>query len=260
MPSSRRRPSPASKDGIFMVALEKWGTQQTTLLLIVSLATLLLPDLPANAAVIQDLRLGSNAGYVRMVLEFDRPLTPTPSFSIDGNRLQVDLIGIEKDLSELNPEEFGDDIVSINVYTVSAARRIKTIFSFAPTHVKTFFLTEPDRFIIDAFRPVPSSTANQSNETGPQRPSMDKNRALTPPSGKPQVLAPPAAGLAARMDDALMDTNGSVTISSHTADESKADRLRQQRIQRLLILALIVTTSIIAVLLFLLIWIDKGGK
>ena len=243
-----------------MIASEKWFVRQAPLLLLVFLIVLLRPMLPANAAVIKDLRLGSKEGYVRVVLEFDRPLTPTPSFSIDGNRLQVDLLGIENDMPILHPDAFGDDIVSIYVYTVSAAKRIKVIFSFAPAHVKTFFLTEPDRFIIDVFRPVTSSAVNLPNETGRQRQVMGEDNTKVAPPPDTQALAAPAAGPATRMDEAPMEVNGSVAISQHTADESKRNRLHQRRIQQVLIAALIVTTSIIAVLLFLLIWIDRDRK
>ena len=260
MPSSRRRPSPASKDGILMIASEKWFVRQAPLLLFVALIMLLRPMLPAHAAVIKDLRLGSKESYARMVLEFDRPLTPAPSFSIDGNRLQVDLLGIENDMPTLHPDTFGDDIVSIYVYTVSAARRIKVIFSFAPAHVKTFFLTEPDRFIIDAFRPVPTSAADPPNDTGLERQVMGEDSPKVAPPPDTQALAAPAAGSATRKDEAPVEVNGSVTIRPHTADESKQNRLHQRRIQHVLIAALIVTTSIIAVLLILLIWIDRGRK
>lgn len=65
---------------------------KATPLLIVFLATLLAPVMRAEATVIRDLRIGDNNEYVRMVLEFDRPLNPSPSFSIYRNTLQITLI------------------------------------------------------------------------------------------------------------------------------------------------------------------------
>lgn len=236
-----------------MTEINKWVSLKATSLLIVSLAMLLPPNLRAETTVIQDLRIGSNEGYVRMVLEIDRPLTPPPSFSINRNILQITLTGIIDGLSAPRPGEYRNDIVSLDVSKESEASRINVVFSFDPTDVKTFSLADPHRFIIDAYRPASSAAANLPAETTRQIPSIEENASLPESTSPPQKPAP--AGMPAFSDEASMKAYGSDSSNSHSADD-----LNRNRYQQRLIAALIVVTSIIAVLLIYLIWIDSGQK
>lgn len=236
-----------------MTEFKKWVALKATTLLIVSLAMLLQLVLQAEATVIKDLRVGSNEGHVRIVLEFDRPLTPPPSFSINRNTLKVTLTGISNDLSAPHPEEYRGDIVSLDVSKESEKRRIDVVFSFDPVDVNTFSLSDPHRFIIDAFRPVSSAAADLPVEIERQIPSIEEKTALPEPTSEPEKSTP--AEISPSITEASKDAHGPASSNNHSADD-----LNRNRFQQRLIAALIVVTSIMVVLLVFLIWIDSGRK
>jgi hypothetical protein len=133
--------------------------------------------LPAEATVVTNLRLGNNNGYVRMVLEFDRPLIPPPSLSLLRDTIQVTLAGI---LNEVSPsrigEEYSDGIVSIDISKMDGRQRVLTLsFLSSRRTSKPSRLTGPHRFIVDAYRPAPLGRSRepscQRNKTG--YPSID---------------------------------------------------------------------------------------
>ena len=222
-------------------------------LLMVFLAMLHASTLWAEATVIKDLRFGNNKGYVRIVLEFDRPLNQPPSVSIDHNTLQVALTGVINNLSDRKAGEYHSDIVTLDVFHRSDATRIDAVFSFVPADVKTFSLTGPHRFIIDAYRPLSPATALPPVEKRRHIASIEETVSLTEHSSE-QDKPRPAEG-SPSIDEASIKAHGSASPRSGNTDD-----LRRYRFQQRLIAALIVVTSIIAVLLFLLIWLGNSRK
>ena len=226
---------------------------KATPLLIVFLATLLAPVMRAEATVIRGLRIGDNNEYVRMVLEFDRPLNPSPSFSIYRNTLQIILTGITNELPDREPGEGHAEIISLEVSQSSDAARIHAVFSFDPTDVKTFSLTGPPRFIIDAYRPLNPAAARPPGEASRQVASIEETVSLTEPTSEPENRRPDPGSTAIR--EASIKPNGAASPVSDIADD-----LHRKRFQQRLIAALIVVTSIIVVLLLLLIYMGTGRK
>lgn len=225
-----------------MTEFNRWVTLKAAPLLIASLVMVLPSILWAEAAVIKDLRIGSDNGYVRMVLEIDRPLTSPPSLSLNGNILRVTLTGIINDLSAPHPGEYHGDIVSLDVSNASQTKQIAVVFAFDPADVKIFALIDPHRYIIDAYRPVSSAAANLAVQAVPQIPAIEKNPPLP-------------TGASLNGDKASLDTDG-----SNSSNKPSTDDLNRNRFQQQLIAALIVVTSIIIILLFLLICMGNGPK
>jgi len=236
-----------------MAKFKKGVALKATPLMIVFLAMLLASALRVEAAVVKDLRFGDNEAYVRMVLEFDQPLNPPPSFSIHGNTLQVALTGIINNLSDLQIGEYHDDIISLDVSQTSDVTRIDAVFSFDPADVKTFSLTGPHRFIIDAYLPLSPNTTNPPVEKLPYIASIEDTVSLPAPSGESEKPLP--AGESRSMDEASIKAHGSASPVSGIDDD-----LRRNRFQQRLIAALIMVTSIIAVLLFFLIRMGNSRK
>ena len=83
-----------------------------------------------QATVMADLRLGKNPGFVRLVMEFDQPPAPSPSFSVDGNRLQIDLKNIAG--TPAVPEII-DGIARLDVSRKADEARAEVVFAFTPT-------------------------------------------------------------------------------------------------------------------------------
>ena len=223
---------------------------KATALLIVFPAILLAPVLRAEATAIRDLRIGDNDEYVRMVLEFDRPLDPSASFSIHGNTLQVTLTGITTALPDRETGEYHADIIRLAVSQTSDATRIDAVFSFDPTDVKTFSLTGPPRFIIDAYRPLSPAAAKPPDKASRQRGWIEATVSSPEPAGEPENPQPDPGWTA--MDEASINPDAATSPVSGMADDLGRNRFQQQ-----LIAALIVVTSIIAVLLIFL--IDMGA-
>lgn len=229
-----------------MTELSKRVALKATPLLTVFLGMLLVSILQAEAAVIRDLRFGDNKDYMRMVMEFDRPLNPAPSFSVHRNTLQVTLAGITSNLPERQSGEYHADIINLEVSQMSDATRIDAAFSFDPADVKTFTLTDPHRFIIDAYRPISSAAARLPVEESRHMALIEEAVFLPEPYREPEKPLP--TGGSASIDEAPVRTGGS-------AEDSGRNRFQQQ-----LIAALIVVTSIIVVLLIFLIWMNGGRK
>jgi hypothetical protein len=236
-----------------MTEFDKGVALKATPLLMVFLAMLLASTLRAEATVIKDLRFGDNKGYVRMVLEFDRPLNAPPSVSINRNALQVALTGVINNLSGRKAGEYHSDLVSLDVFQRSDGTRIDAVFSFSPADVKTFSLTGPHRFIIDAYRSLSPATALPPVDEGRHIASIEETVSSTEPSSEHEKPRP------AGESPPIVETS----IKAHRSASSRsvnADDLHRNRFQQRLIAALIVVTSIIAVLLFLLIWMDNRRK
>jgi hypothetical protein len=236
-----------------MTEFKNGAALQATPLLIMFLAMLLAPALRAEATIIKDLRIGDNKGYVRMVLEFDRPLIRPPSFSINRNTLQVVLTGVTNNLPALQTGKHVDEIVSFEVSKTSDTTRINARFSFVPADVKTFPLTGPHRFIIDAYRPLSPVAAElpvgKSRQIGlieetvsSPEPYSEPEKALSDEETRP-------------IDAASIKADESASSHGGNADDSRRNRFQQR-----LIAALIVITSIIVVLLFFLIWMGNSRK
>ena len=236
-----------------MTEFNKGVALKATPLLIMFLAMLLAPALRSEAAVIKDLRFGDNKAYVRMVLEFDQPLIPPPSFSINRDALQVVLTGIINDLPALQPGEYLGNIVSFEVSKTSDATRIEAVFSFVPAEVKTFSLTGPHRFIIDAYRPLSPDATGEPVEKARQIGLMEESLPLPEPYSEPERPISDVASPA--VDEASIKAYApSSPHNSHAGDA------RRNRFQQRLIAALIVVTSIIVVLLFFLLWTGNRRK
>ena len=236
-----------------MAKCRKGVALKATPLLIVFLAMLLAPALRAEATVIRDLRFGDNQEYVRMVLEFDRPLSPPPSFSIHRNTLQVTLTGITTDLPDRETGGYHADLISLEVSQTSDATRIDAVFSFDPADVKAFSLTGPPRFIIDAYRPLSPAAAKPPGEESRQKALIEETVSLPEPTNAPEKPLP--EGGSAAIEEVSIKPNGAASPGSGVADD-----LRRNRFQQRLIAAQIVVTSIIVVLLIFLIWMGAGRK
>ncbi|WP_372677646.1 hypothetical protein [Desulfosarcina sp.] len=229
------------------------GALKATPLLIVLLAMLLSPILRAEATIIRDLRFGDNNGYVRMVLEFDRPLNPSPSFSIHRNTLQVTMTGITAELPDRDTGEYHADIISLEVSQTSDDTRVHAVFSFDPADVKTFWLTGPPRFIIDAYRPLSPAAAQPPGEASRQMEMIEETVTLPDPTSEPATPQPDSGSTA--IDEASTEPNGAAIPVSGIADDFHRNRFQQR-----LIAALIVVTSIIVLLLIFLLYMGAGRK
>ena len=73
-----------------------------------------------------------------MVLEFDRPFTPTPSVSIDGNALQVTLTGVSNNQIDTQIGEDNTDIIRLDVSQKSDTIQVETVTDLViATHTDT---------------------------------------------------------------------------------------------------------------------------
>ncbi|BBO72505.1 hypothetical protein DSCA_64350 [Desulfosarcina alkanivorans] len=212
---------------------------------------LLAPILSAEATVVKNLRFGDNKGYVRMVLEVDRALAQPPSVSINGSTIQVAMTGVLNHLPAPPTEASRDGIVSLDVTHVSDVMRIDAAFPFAPADIRTFSLTGPHRFIIDAYRPSPSADEDRPIDNKPQTTALESGSPIPKWNPVPDQSTPFGGTVA----EASMHSYGSLPSLSADAAEKGRNRFQQQ-----LIAALIGVTSIIVVLLFFLIWMGSGRK
>jgi hypothetical protein len=219
--------------------------------LIVFLAMLLGPPLWAGAAVIRDLRVGDNKEYVRMVLEFDRPLIPPPSFSIHGDTLQISLAGIINNLPDLQTGEYDGDIVHLDVSKTVDAMRIDAVYSFTPADVKAFALTGPHRFIIDAYRHPAPAAAGPPLEKSRHLGLIEETVSLPGPHSEPEKPLPAEAS-------SFLNKTSTQTDGSPSSPIGSTDHLSRKRFQQRLVAALIAVTAIIVVLLLLLIWTGRS--
>ena len=119
-------------------------------------------------------------------------------------------------------------------------------FTFAPADIKTFILTGPHRFIIDAYRPLPAETLLPPTEEHIRTPAMKQNQTEARSTSESAVAA-----------IAPKYTQADPESYTHPGTESAGARIeRQNRFRQRLVAALIVVTSIIAMLLFFLIRTD----
>jgi hypothetical protein len=234
-----------------MTEFKNWLMLKATPRLMASFAMLLALILHAEATVVKDLRIGDNKSYLRMVLELDRPLTRPPSVSIDRNTVEISLTGVLNNLSAPRTGEYRDGIASLDVSNVSDAIRVSVVFSFAPADVKTFSLTAPHRFIIDAYRPPPSATPLPPIEHVRQISPLEDNGSGQEPYSEP--VEADAFGGSGSVSEASIKPHGTVSVAPVHVAEINRNRFQQQ-----LIAALIGVTSIIVVLLFFLIWMGSG--
>ena len=234
-----------------MTEFKNGAALQATLILF--LATLLAPDLRAEATIIKNLRVGDNKAYVRMVLELDRPLIPPPSFSINRDTLQIFLTEIANDPPAHQNGEHLTNIVSVEVSRTSDAMRIDARFTFVPADVKTFSLTGPHRFIIDAYRPLSPAATGMPVEKERQIGSIEES--MFSPGPYSETEKPISDGESPVVDEAYIKAYGSASPPPGNAGDSRRNRFQQQ-----LIAALIGVTSIIVVLLFFLLWMGSRRK
>lgn len=126
-------------------------TGQSILFAAIALTTI--QGVPVEAAVVRDLRIGDQKGYVRFVVESDRAISPTPLVNHQENRLHISLEGVINTIPRPKPDAFTADIQDLDIVRQSDAPAINVVFAFLPARVQTFALTGPHRFIIDVFRP-----------------------------------------------------------------------------------------------------------
>ncbi len=213
----------------------------------------LMPLVQADATVIRDVRIGSNDGYVRVVLEFDRPLTASPNLSIERNHLNATIDGITNTPRLQSVETQTDGIVRLNMSGQSATVHIKAIYEFIPADIKSFALTGPHRFIIDAYRPPPSQADSQSVESQPSARLPQPHGNVPEPYAKTEK--PTSAALSTTIVKASLNAYDKLASS-----RPRVADIQRSRFQQRLIAALIVVTTIIIVLLFFLIRIGSGKE
>jgi len=224
-----------------MIEFKQWVALKATPLLIVPWATLVVLLSTAQATVVKDLRTGENQGFVRLVLEFDRPLNPHPVFSVDRNSLKVTLAGIDN--LPVTPVAI-DGITRLDVFRRSDGTGIEAVFAFVPADIKTFSLTGPHRFIIDAYRPLPAETRPSAAEEKIRTPAIKQNQ-TRPHRKSGKTVSAVGPRFAAQSDP---EPYSHPVISSSGSDTESKNRFQQR-----LVAALIVVTSIIAILLLFLI-------
>jgi len=226
-----------------MIELKKRVALKSTPLLIAFLVMLFGPLSTVRATVIADLRIGKNPGFVRLVMEFDRPPASPPSFSVEGNRMRINLKDI---VNSPSTPKMNGEISRIDVSRKGNEVRIEAIFAFTPADIKTFALTGPYRFIVDAYRPLPAS-ADLSPATGNEGEPAEQSKNTIPEPyrvpEKPLVSLTSESG--PNPSTASRDAKAEVDPGAPYGND--------KRFQQRLVAALIAVTSIIVVLLFFLI-------
>lgn len=224
-----------------MTESKQWAVRKTILLTFVLAVLMASGTASVQATVIRDLRIGSQRGYVRMVLESDSPISPPPAVYFQRNRLRVTLGGILNDIPAPRPETLNDDIDDLEISATAGDPSIAVVFAFEPANIQTFSLTGPHRFIVDAYRPVDA-------------PVESRQPALTAAAEQPEApesySAPSAQGDPTAAPSPLYDP-------PEHPDRGDPPGNRYA-FQQQLIAVLIMITSIIAIMLLLLIWL--GGR
>ena len=162
-----------------------------------ALLILLVSTAPLQAAAIRDLRIGSDTEYVRLVLEFDQAVMPAPAYTIAGSRLQITLADIANALPD-GPAVEHPGIRRLDVLLQGGATVIDAVFAFPPADVKAFTLTDPHRFIVDAYRPAPLS-AGAGRVEGPAADGAELDAAGPVPGGRALPDASTGHGVLERM-------------------------------------------------------------
>lgn len=227
-----------------MIEIKKRVALKATPMLIAFLVMLFVPLSTVRATVIADLRIGKKPGFMRLVMEFDgRPSSP-PSFSVERNRLRIDLQGIANTPSA---PKMIDGISRLDVSRKGNEARIEAIFAFTPADIKTFSLTGPHRFIVDAYRPLPTSADLSAAKGIESEPAEQPEKTAQEPYGVPEKSL---VSLTSESATASRDIKAEADPGARYADN--------KRFQQRLVAALIAVTSIIVVLLFFLIRTADG--
>jgi hypothetical protein len=199
----------------------------------------------SQAAVIRDVRIGNQKGYLRIVLESDRPLPP-PTVSADGHLLRISLDDVINAIPLPDPGEYRQAVDHIDITQTSGKTTIAAVLRFAPADIRTFSLTGPQRFIVDLYRSAIPDTA-----TTPAGASASE-----PVGQLPEAYSRPHAALSRPLAEAARE-NLAATAQD---DDTAAARPQQGPSQRQLIAVLIAVTSVIAGLLFCLLRASLKGK
>lgn len=219
---------------------KRWTAHTLALLAAVMITLLSAAAVPLEAAVIRNFRVGDQKGYIRLVLESDRPMPAVPTVVMDKNRMHITLDGIINTISTPPEDTLTADIAAIDISGVSGKPAIDVAFTFTPANVQTFVLTGPHRFIIDVYRPAPGTA-------GDQHPISDAESSTSTAMPEPYVV-PSGNGIAAPAPPERLKQS----------PDSENRHVQGRPFRQRILAALIVVTSIIAVLLLLLIWF--GGK
>jgi hypothetical protein len=203
----------------------------------------------ADATIIRGIRTGSDPAYVRVVIETNARLDQRPKISVNRNTLRIALSGVEKDPSTLKSEAYRNDVAKIEITSAPEETRIEAILSFIPTSVRTFFLIDPHRFVVDAYRP-PSTTTGGSSieerqpisiiEENDIRPNEATKQSTSPKKGEPNVSRE--------------------AIGKAVTEGSNPDGSNHKQFQQRLLVFLILVTSIILVVIIFLMCMDKKRK
>lgn len=201
----------------------------------------------AEATTIKRIRTGSEKEYVRVVIETNARIEPRPKISVKGKTLQISLAGAEKNLSDLKSEAYRNDVVDIDVTRSSTVTQItvthiNAILAFNPIRIRTFFLVNPHRFVVDAYRP--SSTD-----------------ADTPSANVPIIEGngPESTDIKGRSTSQQEKGSSRSTASMTSSDNAKSSNTNGSFQQRLLLFLIAVTSVILVVIIFLM-CLDKGQK
>jgi hypothetical protein len=225
---------------MLMKALKRWMRQSFLHLVLVLMG--LIPPLASSvyATVVRDLRVGDQHGYIRIVIESDRPISPDPAVAVHENRLIVSLKGIINTFPAPRHRTLAD-IRDIDVSAKAGDTAIGITFEFTPNRIQTFTLTGPHRFIIDVYRPIDPSA---SDPTHLRQGDPVKDVAHASTSGQPADVTVPAP-----RPEKTGDTHadGNTPVNRWPFKEN-------------LIVALILVTSLIAILLIWLIRLSNRKK
>ncbi|XPS88032.1 uncharacterized protein Dvar_60500 [Desulfosarcina variabilis str. Montpellier] len=203
----------------------------------------------AEATIIKRIRTGSEKEYVRVVIETNARIEPRPKISVKGKTLQISLAGAEKNLSDLKSEAYRNDVVDIDVTRSSTVTQItvthiNAILAFNPIRVRTFFLANPHRFVVDAYRP--SSTDAGISSADPKRPV---------PIIEESGIGPNEAN-----KTSISQQEKESSMSMNSVDRPATPGDKKGSFQQRLLLFLIVVTSIILVVIIFLMCMDTGQK
>ena len=232
-----------------MAEFKKGAVLTFSTLLIVLNSISLLSTGWAEATIIKRIRTGSEHAYVRVVIETNTRIEPRPKISVNRKTLQISLDSIEKDLSTLKSEAYRNDVVNVDVTGSSEKTNINATLAFVPTRVRTFFLIDPHRFVIDAYRPSSKDTSNlpseelqsisiiEENGTGPN----DVDDQTTSPQKKERIIS--------------RKPQPTVAIANSNANGSNREGLQQR-----ILVFLIVVTSIILIVIIFLMCMDRQQK
>jgi hypothetical protein len=204
----------------------------------------------AEATIIKRIRTGSEKEYVRVVIETNARIEPRPKISVKGKTLQISLAGAEKNLSDLKSEAYRNDVVDIDVTRTSTVTQItithiNAILAFNPIRVRTFFLVNPHRFVVDAYRPSSTDPGNLSADPKQPVPIIEEND-----------IGPSDANA---LNASQQGKDSTMSMDSVNAPAAAVDNTKGSFQQRLL-LFLIVVTSIILVVIIFLMCMDTGQK